>query len=324
VHPRNVGMQPIRCTVNPDIIEENEYRRNRVRQTTNVVVVGGGTAGLEAACTAAEVGCSAFVLEQAERTGGLARLVSRLPAKRRLADLADWLEIRASRLDNVHILTRQKANPGLLKALKPHVLINATGSGPLLPKIPGLLERIDGREGRVHSIIGLLDKLEQFQDCAGREVAVVGGGAVGLDVVEFFALKGAKTTVIEMMPAVGRDLDITTKDYMNHVIGKHAVTVMTDTKLVEVQDRCFIVENQETRKSIPFQIGVVCLGMRSADEGLEELKNYCAENDVVLLNIGDSKHPRKLIDGTEEARDVLLTLSSMDRLAGGEIGGNSF
>jgi NADPH-dependent 2,4-dienoyl-CoA reductase/sulfur reductase-like enzyme len=307
-------MQPIRCTVNPDIIEENEYRRNRVRQTTNVVVVGGGPAGLEAACTAAEVGCSAFVLEQADRTGGLARRVSRLPAKRRLADLADWLEIRASRLDNVHILTRQKAGREMLDALKPHVLINATGSIPLLPKIPGLLERIDTQEGCVYSIAGLLDRLERFQDCAGREVAVVGGGAVGLDVVEFFALKGAKTTVIEMMPAVGRDLDITTKDYMNHVIRKHAVTVMTDTRLAEVQDRCFIVENRGTRQSIPFETGVVCLGMKSADEGLEELKTYCAENDVVLLNIGDSRRPRKLIDGTEEARDVLLTLSSMDRL----------
>ena len=28
------------------------------------VVVGGGTAGLEAACTAAEVGCNVFVLER--------------------------------------------------------------------------------------------------------------------------------------------------------------------------------------------------------------------------------------------------------------------
>jgi 2,4-dienoyl-CoA reductase-like NADH-dependent reductase (Old Yellow Enzyme family)/siroheme synthase (precorrin-2 oxidase/ferrochelatase) len=312
VHPRNVGMKPIRCTVNPDIIEENAYQRHRVKRLTNVVVVGGGTAGLEAACTAAEVGCRAFVLEQADRTGGLARRVSRLPAKRRLADIANWLETRASRLGNVHVLTRQKASWEILDALKPHIVINATGSTPLLPKIPGLLERIDAKEGCIHSITGLLDRLEQFQDCAGREVAVVGGGAVGLDVVEFFALKGAKTTVIEMMPAIGRDLDITTKDYMNHVVGKHAVTVMTDTKLVEVQDRCFIVEERGVRRLVPFETGVVCLGMKSADEGIEKLEKYCAGNDVVFFNIGDSKRPRKLIDGTEEARDVLLTLSSMD------------
>ncbi|GHU29323.1 2,4-dienoyl-CoA reductase [Betaproteobacteria bacterium] len=311
-HSRNVGMKPIRCTVNPDIIEENEYQSHQVKQLTNVVVVGGGTAGLEAACTAAEVGCNAFVLEKTARTGGLARLVSRLPAKRRLADLSDWLEIRADHLKNVHILTNQKATPDILKALKPHILVNATGSTSLLPKIPGLLEHIDKKEGHVYSIIGLLNRLEQFQNCEAQEVVVVGGGAVGLDVVEYFALKGAKTMVIEMMPAVGRDLDFVTKVYMDDFIKKHAVTVMTHTKLLEVQDQCFIVESQGMRKSVPFQIGAVCLGMTSVGKGIEELKDYCAENDVVFLNIGDSKRARKLIDGAEEARDILLTISSMN------------
>ena len=316
-HSRNIDMKPIRCSVNPDIIEEDEYQRHQIKQMTNVVVIGGGTAGLEAACTAAEVGCRAFVLEQTDQVGGLARQLSRLPAKRRLEDLPDWLEKRAGRLENVHVLTNQKANPEILKALKPHILINATGSTPLLPKIPGLLEHIDKKEGHVYSIFGLLNRLEQFEDCAGQEVVVVGGGAVGLDVVEFFALKGAKTTVIEMMPAVGRDLDITTKDYMNDVIRRHAVSVMTHTKLVEVQDQSFVVEDQGGRKSIPFQIGAVCLGMASVNEGLEELKEYCAENDVVFLNIGDSKRARKLIDGIEEGRDILFTLSSMNRISEG-------
>ncbi|GHU36168.1 2,4-dienoyl-CoA reductase [Betaproteobacteria bacterium] len=313
-HSRNVGMKPICCTVNPDIIEENEYQTHQVKQLTNVVVVGAGTAGLEAACTAAEVGCNAFVLEKTAQTGGLARLISRLPAKRRLADLTDWLEIRADRLKNVHILTNQKATPEILKALKPHILVNATGSTSLLPKIPGLLEHIDKKESHVYSIIGLLNRLEQLRNCEAQEVVVVGGGAVGLDVVEYFALKGAKTTVIEMMPAVGRDLDITTKDYMNDFIKKHAVTVMSHTKLLEVQDQCFIVESRGTCKSVSFRIGVVCLGMASANEGLEELKDYCAVNEVIFLNIGDSKRARKLIDGTEEARDILLSLSSMGRL----------
>ena len=33
-------------------------------QAFDVVVIGGGTAGLEAACTAAEVGCNTFLLEK--------------------------------------------------------------------------------------------------------------------------------------------------------------------------------------------------------------------------------------------------------------------
>ena len=38
------------------------------------------------------------------------------------------------------------------------------------------------------------------EDCTGKKVVVVGGGAVGLDVVEYFAPKGAQVSIVEMMP----------------------------------------------------------------------------------------------------------------------------
>ena len=54
--------RPIRCTVNPAVPEGDIYKALKVNKNCNVVVVGGGTAGLEAACTAAEVGCNVFCL----------------------------------------------------------------------------------------------------------------------------------------------------------------------------------------------------------------------------------------------------------------------
>ena len=54
--------RPIRCTVNPAVPEGDIYKKLKVNKNCNVVVVGGGTAGLEAACTAAEVGCNVFLL----------------------------------------------------------------------------------------------------------------------------------------------------------------------------------------------------------------------------------------------------------------------
>lgn len=50
--------RPIRCTVNPAVLHGEVYKKQRVSKPCNVVVIGGGTAGLEAACTAAEVGCT--------------------------------------------------------------------------------------------------------------------------------------------------------------------------------------------------------------------------------------------------------------------------
>ena len=63
--------RPIRCTVNPAVPEGDVYKALKVNKNCNVVVVGAGTAGMEAACTAAEVGCNVFVLEKNDHIGGL-------------------------------------------------------------------------------------------------------------------------------------------------------------------------------------------------------------------------------------------------------------
>jgi tRNA-dihydrouridine synthase len=56
-------LAPLRCSINPDIIHGDAYKQQRDRDT-NVVVIGAGTAGMEAACTAAEVGCHTWLLEE--------------------------------------------------------------------------------------------------------------------------------------------------------------------------------------------------------------------------------------------------------------------
>lgn len=39
--------------------------------------------------------------------------------------------------------------------------------------------------------------------CQGKKVVVVGGGSVGLDVIEYFAPRGAECTIIDMLPQIG-------------------------------------------------------------------------------------------------------------------------
>ena len=60
------------CTVNPSVNGGEDYKKQKINKPCNVVVIGGGTAGLEAACTAAEVGCTTFLIEKKPELGGLA------------------------------------------------------------------------------------------------------------------------------------------------------------------------------------------------------------------------------------------------------------
>ena len=45
-------------------IRDRDYMKTKVNKPCNVVVIGGGTAGLEAACTAAEVGCKMCIRDR--------------------------------------------------------------------------------------------------------------------------------------------------------------------------------------------------------------------------------------------------------------------
>lgn len=303
--------RPIRCTVNPAVLEGEEYRKLKVNKACNVVVVGGGTTGMEAACTAAEVGCSVFLIEKADHLGGLAVEISKFPDKSRLRDFPDYLERRMAKLHNLHTFLSTEATPEFVKSLNPDVIVNATGSLPLILPIPGLKENVNTEGGKVKTVLGVIDNLPNYpEDLTGKKAVIVGGGAVGLDVVEYFAPKGADTTVIEMMPAIGAGLDPITKVSIADLMKKYDVHQRPSTALQEVKPDCFVVKNPNGEiEEVPFDYGCICMGLKSNNPVLDMLNKEFGEDDSIeIMNIGDSKRQRRIIDGTEEGRNIIRVL----------------
>lgn len=307
--------RPIRCTVNPTVNSGFDYKKKKVNKPCNVVVIGGGTAGLEAACTAAEVGCTTFLFEKNDHLGGLAVEISKIPDKKRLRDFPDYLVHRASKLTNLFIFKGQEATLPLIKALHPNIIVNSTGSNPLLPPIKGLHDHIDKEGSKVASITGMINHLADYpEDCTGKKVVVVGGGAVGLDVVEYFAPKGAQVSIVEMMPQIGKDLDPVSKCGTNTLMREHNVNQMTETALCEVKADAFTVKANGEEKDLPFDYGFVCLGMRANAPVLDEIREAFADTNVEIINIGDSVRARRIIDGVQEGHNILSTLADLDYL----------
>lgn len=300
---------PIRCTVNPLINKWEDHVK--VSSPCNVVVIGGGTAGLEAACTAAEAGCQTFLLEKKEYLGGLAAEISKIPDKKRIRDFVDYQTNRAAKIPNLYTFTGMEATSSFVKNLKPNLIVNATGSQPLLPPIEGLHQWIDKEGSKVYSILRMIEQIPSFpQNMEGKKVAVVGGGAVGLDVVEFFAPRGAQVTIIEMMDQIGKDLDPVSKLRMKEISEKHQVVELTKTALTAVCQDKFVVKTPEgEQKDYPFDYGFVCLGMKSKSPVLQDLEETFAEDPKLeILNVGDSVRARRIIEGVSEGHNVLNAL----------------
>ena len=202
--------RPLRCSINPDIIHGDAYKMRRVNRDTNVVVIGAGTAGWKPPAPRRKL--VAIPAAGSEKPRRRPRQRNLPPAgEKRIADFPQFMKNRIASLDNLMLQIGKRADVASVSALRPHLIVNATGSTPLLPPIEGLRENIDVENGKIFSITGMIDNLAKFTDIKGKRIAVVGAGAVGLDVIEYFTARGAQAVLIEMQDAAGRDLDIITK-----------------------------------------------------------------------------------------------------------------
>ena len=309
--------RPIRCTVNPAVPEGDVYKKLKVKKNCNVVVVGAGTAGMEAACTAAEVGCNVFVLEKQDHIGGLSSFISDLPSKSRMKDFPTYLERRAAKLPNLYLFLNTEATPDKIKTFKPDVVVNATGSVPLVPPIPGLRENIAA--GNVSTIFDMINDVNAGkypeEACKGKKVVVMGGGSVGLDVVEYFAPRGAECSIVDMLPQIGMMADPITKCSMRETHDTYGVKEYVNTALQEVKENAFVVKTPEGNiEELTFDLGFNCLGMRANNPILEALEQEFGGTDTVVYNIGDSVRARRIMEGTMDGRAILNVLENQGYL----------
>ncbi|MGN8862708.1 oxidoreductase [Dorea longicatena] len=198
------------------------------------------------------------------------------------------LRLSVDELPNLTIKTGVDATVAEIKKYTPDLVVNATGSVPLLPPIEGLHDNLGKKDASVYSIKDMIAYVKNYpEDMTGKKVVVVGGGAVGLDVVEFFAPRGAETTIIEMMPVIGNGLDASSTSSMKECMEKHHVRQMTNTALQKVNAHSFLVKYDGKEEELPFDYGFVCLGMRANAPIWNDIQEAFYENNYLRFYFYD-------------------------------------
>ncbi|MBM6401910.1 NADPH-dependent 2,4-dienoyl-CoA reductase [Phycicoccus sonneratiae] len=162
------------CMVNPRAGRETELVIGRAPVRRKVVVVGGGPAGMAAAVTAAERGHDVELVEARDHLGGQFDIAMRIPGKEEFSETIRYFTRRLEVL-GVRVRLGERADVDGLVAAGVDEVVVATGVAPRLPDVPG----ID------HPMVMTYDQLVRGERTAGRRVAVIGAGGVGVDVCEF-------------------------------------------------------------------------------------------------------------------------------------------
>lgn len=131
---------PISCIQRPETGRELKYgTRIATKSPKQVMVVGGGPAGMKAASVAAERGHDVTLYEATKSLGGQVALAKLLPGRAEFGGVTQNLarEVAAA---SVAIKLGQKITPKMVEQINPDVVILATGALPYMPAIEGVDE----------------------------------------------------------------------------------------------------------------------------------------------------------------------------------------
>lgn len=223
--------KPISCTVNPDV-EHDEAGFEPAAEKKDVLIVGAGPAGMEAAYIAARRGHHVVLVDKQDQPGGQLRIASVPPAKQELTRV---IKYQFSRLAEAGVDVRMGVEltaEDIQRDFAGYEVVLAYGAEPI---VPGFMTGFKQ--------VMTADDLLAGRAFPGKKIVIVGGGSVGCETADYLAPlvndlapSNRDVTLIEMTRALAANEGGAGRAVLVTRILDKGVHVLTEAKLTGVTE----------------------------------------------------------------------------------------
>jgi 2-enoate reductase len=252
----------ISCAVNPACGRENEYKLEPATTKKNVMIIGGGVAGCEAARVCALRGHNVTLFEKNDKLGGNVIAGGVPDFKDDDRALIKWYTNELKEL-NIEVHYSTTVTNEMVKNAKADAVIVATGSTPRTLNI----DNSDKVYTAEDVLLGRKD--------AGDSTIIIGGGLVGCETALWLADQGKKVTLVEMQSdilKVGGPLCHANEDMLKDLINFKPIDLKLNTFVSRATDNGFTLKSGDNEEVIAADSAIVAIGYISQKSLYDEIR----------------------------------------------------